>query len=140
MDYLESNFDIFLQRPIPNSGTNQTTALDFDATNEGVDGQQINTGSLVSKDGQVAMDLNGGNFKVSDNSVTRVELGRLSDGSVGLILRDQNGNELIHISGDTNIIKSPDGNVEFNFDEKRILVKDDSGIPRVLIGKDAGGF
>mgnify|MGYP001587424957 FL=1 len=97
------------------------------------------TGILSSQDGKVKINLDENFIVISDGTEERARLGKLPDGSYGILIKDKSGNKLFEF-GSINLIQAPSGNLQMDFDEERILVKDVGGTPRVLIGKDTGGF
>jgi hypothetical protein len=139
MDYLDSGFNDFLLRPLEADYTEQV-GLDSSSSYEKISGSQVKGDQIVSASKRLTMDLENETFTVSDGNVSRVELGKLSDGNIGLIIRDDQGNTLMQISGATNIIKSPNNALELDFNEERILVRDQGGTPVILLGKQINGF
>ena len=109
--------------------------MDSSSAFDQISGSQIKGDKISSLNGNLEIDLQGDRFVVKDGVVDRIELGRLSNGEIGLIIRDSDGNELMRITGEKNIIRSSNGNVELDFIEQWFLVKDDGGNVRVLLGK-----
>lgn len=142
--YLDSGFDNYFQRElIPMSlsdNPNDISQYDFASQYQGISASQIISGLLQSKNGRVKLDLDEETFIVSDGLVDRVRLGKLPDGSYGLLILDANGNTIMQISGNVNFIKSSDGSLEINFDNTQILVRNEGGLIKVLLGKDLNGF
>lgn len=134
MTYTDIGYNDFLLRPLEASYTEQIGIDSSSAFNQ-ISGSQIQGDKIVSLTGNLELDLQGDRYIVKDGPINRIEFGRLDDGTVGLIIRDTQGNELMKISGDRNIIKSANSNLELDFDNERILIRDISGTPRVLIGK-----
>ena len=114
--------------------TQQLDPLQFEQYTPEFSGSKI-TGVLSSQDGRIKIDLDNNTIIISDGVEERVRLGELSDDSVGLLIKDVNGNVLMQISGDTNIIQSSNKHIQLDFFEERLLIKDQSNTPRVLIGK-----
>lgn len=133
-DYLESGFNSFLLRPLE-AGYTEQVGLDSTSSYDQISGSQVKGDKITSLNGSLELDLQGDRYVVKEGEIDRVEFGRLSDGTIGLIIRDTNGNELMKISGERNVIKSANNNIELDFDNERILIRDASGTPRVLIGK-----
>jgi len=140
--YLDSGFNNYFQREVvPNSGnSSQVSQFDFETNYIGLSANQIASGIMASANKRLSMDLDGESFVASDGVVQRVRLGRLEDGSYGLLIKDKNDNTLMQISGETNFLKSPNGRLEMNFDNTQILVKDTGDNVVALIGEHIGGF
>ena len=134
MNYLDVGYDSSLLRPLTATYVEQI-GIDSNSAYEQISGSQIKGDTIISLNGSMEMNLQEDRFAVSDGIVDRVELGRLSDGSIGLIIRDAEGNILIQISGNINIIQSPNQHFQLDFNEERILAKDEGGLPRALFGK-----
>ena len=139
MNYLDVGYDSSLLRPLTATYVEQI-GIDSNSAYEQISGSQVKGDIISSLNGSMEMNLQEDRFAVTDGIVDRVELGRLSDGSIGLIIRDAEGNELMHFSGDINVIQSADQSLSLNFNEAQILVKNEGKIPVVLIGKQVGGF
>ena len=97
------------------------------------------SGVLSSQDGRVKLDLDNNTIIISDGVVERVRLGRQSDDSYGIIIKDKNGNTLMQFNDARQIIQVGSENVQIDFDNEYILISE-GGIGRVLLGKDLGGF
>jgi hypothetical protein len=134
MTYEDAGYDQFLLRSLEASSVAQT------GNTTDVSGSQIQGDEITSLNGFMTVDLQNDRFYVNDGIINRVELGVLSDGAIGLIIRDAEGNELMHFSGDMNLIQSGDQSLSLNFNEAQLLVKNEGKIPVVLIGKQVGGF
>ena len=134
MSYEDAGFDQYLLRSLEATYTEQA-GVDSSSAFDQISGSQVKGDKIVSLTGSLELDLQGDKYLVKDGDINRVEFGRLFDGTIGLIIRDTQGNELMKISGERNIIKSANGNIELDFDNERILIRDISGTPRVLIGK-----
>jgi hypothetical protein len=139
MNYLEIGFNDFLLRPLEASYTEQIGIDSVSSTGQ-ISGSQIKGDQIVSINKNLSLDLENNSFVVLDNDIKRVELGKLSDGTIGMIIRDTQGNILMHISSDVNKIMSASGNLEMDFIEERIIVYDEGKTPKVLLGKQTGGF
>jgi hypothetical protein len=143
MTYLDSGFNQFFQRQLGSSltgGSGSISQYDFESQYLGLSANQIKSGVLSSRDGNLSLDLDEGIFIVTDGAVERIRLGKTEDGSYGLIVRDESGNTILQFTGDVNIIKSPDNSLELNFDNTQIIVRSVAGLIKVLIGKDINGF
>lgn len=139
MNYLDAGFNEDLLRPVEADYTEQA-GLDSSAAFEQISGLQVRGDQITSLNQSLVLDLENDSFVVRDGEIKRVELGKLSDGTIGMILRDSDGNVLFNISSSGNKITSPSGNFEIDFNEERLIVYDEGKIPRVLIGKQVGGF
>ena len=137
--YLDSGFNSYFQREIVPANSQQegedVSAFDFESRLQGILLNKVVGGSFTSADGRVIVDLENNVIQVSDGNVERVRLGKLQDDSYGILIKDHNDNTLLQIAGSKNIIQSPTTNLQLDFDEERILVKDIGGTPRALIGK-----
>lgn len=139
MNYEDIGYDQYLLRPLKASFTEQI-GIDSASAYEQISGSQVRGDIISSLNGNMKIDLQEDRFVVTDGIVDRVELGRLSDGFVGFIIRDSDGNELMRITGDQNIIQSGDKSLSIDFNEAQLLVRNEGQIPVVLIGKQIGGF
>lgn len=139
MNYEDSGFDQYLLRPLEASFTEQI-GIEANSAFDNISGSQIKGDKISSLNGNLEIDLQGDRFAVKDGVVDRVELGRLSDGAVGFVIRDSNGNELMRITGDSNIIQSGDQTVSLDFNAAQLIVRNEGKIPVVLIGKQTNGF
>ena len=137
MSYTDIGFDQFFQREIiPSTPDDRLiSSFDFSSQVQNTSGDQIKGGLIQSQNQKVSLNLDKENFVISDGVNDRVTLGRLPDDSYGLLIRDEDGNILMQISGLTNLIQSPNGHFQVDFNEERLLAKDAGGTPRVLIGK-----
>ena len=140
MDYLEVGYDQFLSKnPYPSSAEG-VDPLQFDQDTPEISGSKIQGGLLQTQDGKTALNLEQGYFRVNDGAQEVIRLGVQEDGSIGLLIKNRDGNELLKFTGDTNFLKSPGENLELNFDNVQLLVRDDGGNVKVLVGRDRGGF
>lgn len=133
MTYEDAGFNQYLLRPLEATYTEQT-GIDSNAAYEQISGSQIRGDKIVSLSNSLGLDLENELFFVNDGRTNRIELGKLPDGSIGMIIRDDLGNILLEISESVNILRSSDGNLEYDFDNKRILLKQ-NGLPRLVIGE-----
>ena len=86
------------------------------------------------------MNLDEDTFIVTDGVVERVRLGKQTDGSYGLLIKDENDNILMQITGTKNLLQSPSTNLSIDFNEEQLLIKNDGGTPIILLGKQVNGF
>src|SRR3990167_6686841 len=133
MNYLDSGFDQYLLRPLEASYT-EKIGIDSTSSSGQISGSQIKD-KITSINGSFEIDLQKDRFAVKDGIINRIELGRLSDGSIGILIRDSDGNELIKFTESVNLMKSSNGAFEVNFTNEQIIVRDAGLTPRVLIGK-----
>ena len=134
MSYTDLGFDNFFSRELVPQTESNKTEFDFASEVQGLSLDQVRGGAMRSSTGRMVVNLEDETMTISDGSIDRVVLGKIEDGTYGLIIRDNVGTELMRI-GNINLIQSPSGNLQLDFDEERILVKDQGGTPRVLIGK-----
>lgn len=139
MDYVDAGYDAFLSRTPP-APTGELDPLQQDLYSPEISASKIQGGLLQTADGKTAVDLEQGFFRVNDGATEVVRLGVQEDGTIGLLIRDRDGNELLRFVGSTNILRSPQGNMELNFNETQLLLRDDGGTPFLLFGKQVGGF
>src|SRR3972149_5908345 len=104
MSYLDLGFSENLSIATIGSG-DQLDPLAFEQFTQEISGSKL-SGLLQSQDGRVKVDLDNNTIIISDGIVERIRLGKQSDDSYGFLLKDQNGNTLIQVGGNTNIIKS----------------------------------
>lgn len=119
--------------------TQQLDPLQFEQNTPEFSGSKL-TGLLQSRSGRLQINLDEDYFISSDGVQERFRLGKQLDGSYGLIIKDENGNILMNITGSTNLIQSPDKSLEINFNTTQLLIRDAGGLVRVLLGKDISGF
>lgn len=143
MAYTDIGYDEFLNRIEPESVQNNAQSLDpqqFDNFTDQISGSKIQGGIMRSADGKVLLDLETGYFQVTNNAQQNVRLGLQDDGTFGFMVKDKDGNIIVRFTGDENYIRSPQGNIELNLNLVQFLVRDDTNIVKVLLGKDVGGF
>jgi hypothetical protein len=130
-----SGFNKYFQRevvpPIPTMAYG--TPFDFSSQFSGFSATQISTGNIRSNNGHVVLDLDNETLITNDGIVERTRLGKLPDGSYGLLINDQNGNTLMEIGG-VNFIKSGDSTLELNFDNVQLLFRDAGGNVQGALG------
>lgn len=111
----------------------QIDPLAFEQNTPDFSGSKL-TGLIQSQNGKLQMNLDENYFFVTDGVQERARLGKLEDGTYGILIKNQEGKELLKF-GDKNIIKSPDDSLELNFDETQLIVRNEGGTPLVLLGK-----
>lgn len=134
MSYLDAGYDEFLSREA-SAPSSQMDALQFEQNVSEVSGSKINNGTIQSSSGSLKMDLDEDSFKIFDGVINRVELGKLEDGSIGLLIRDINGNILMQVTDTTNIIQSFNKHMQLSFNDETLIVTDEGNTPIVLLGK-----
>jgi hypothetical protein len=141
MAYQDIGFDEFLNRtPIAPQQSGALDAAETDNYLPQVSGSKIQGGQLTSPDGRTTVDLEAGLFKVSDGVQDIVQLGKIADDEIGIIIKDRNGNILLQFTGDTNLMQSPNKAFQANFNDERLLAYNEQGVPVALFGKHTGGF
>lgn len=137
--YLDSDFDSTLQREVIISGQTQFSELDSDMLIESLDASKIRNGTMSSENGRTKVDLDNGTIIFGDGLVDRVRLGKMDDGSYGLIIKDIDGNVLLNITGDINLIQSKTQKMQIDLTEEQARWYDELHL-RILIGKALGRF
>lgn len=94
---------------------------------------------MASENGRTAVDLDNGSILFGDGLVDRVRLGKMDDGSYGLVIKDTEGNVLLNITGETNLIQSKTGKMQIDLTEEQARWYDELNL-RILIGKALGKF
>ena len=135
MSYLDVGFNENLIREdiLPNQ-TQQLDPLQFEQFVPEFSASKL-TGLLQSRSGRLQMQLDEETFIVSDGAVERIRLGKLADDSIGFLVKDINGNVLMQISGDVNLIQSSNKHMQLNFNDETLIVTDEGSTPMVLVGK-----
>ncbi len=139
MNYLDTQFNDNLERDLfPVSG--QLSSLDMDSVTQSLDiGKLTTTGSLKSSDGRLAFDLEGNTYIVNDGTIERVRLGRMDDGSYGLRIQDKDGNVILNITGETNLLQSSNGHMQLDLTAEQMRIYDETNL-RILLGKGENLF
>lgn len=140
MDYTQAGYDKFLTRdPFPSS-SQEVDPLQFDQDTPEISGSKIQGGVMQTQDGKTVFNLEQGYFRINDGAQEVTRLGVQEDGSIGLVIKDRNGNTILRFTGDQNFIKSPGGNMEINLDNIQFIIRDERNDTKILIGKEVGGF
>ncbi len=134
MNYSDLGYNSYLLRPLEATYIEQV-GIDSSVVYEQISGSQVRGDKISSLNRTLNLDLEHDSFILTDGSTNRIEFGKLPSGEIGLIIRDDKGNILLEISGATNKIQSSNGHVNLDFNEERLLIKDEGGTPVVLIGK-----
>ncbi len=139
MSYLDSDFTASLQRDLF-PGPTILSSLDLDAVTSSLDASKIaSNGPINSADRTSVFDLNAGTYTVNDGTVERIRLGRMDDGSYGLIIKDKDGNIILNITGDNNLIQSSNGHMQLDLLAEQLRVYDEANL-RILLGKGQNLF
>lgn len=139
VSYLDLGFDQFLSR-VPENSSNSISSLAFEGFTDNLSGSKVQGGIMSTNDGQTELNLEQGFFRTIQADIQLVRFGRQDDGEIGILINDQQGNQLIKFTGGTNVLSSPEGDVELDFNEGQFEVKDDQDRTVVLLGKQVGGF
>lgn len=144
MPYVDIGFDRFLNRIAPtsqnNGGIQELDPTQTDTFFQQISGNKVIGGILSSPDGRVKLDLDQGILKISDGVQDLVTFGLLPDGTVGLLIKDSQGNLLMQVSQGVCILQSSDKAMTIDLVAAQADVRDAAGNLRVRFGKDLGGF
>lgn len=132
--YLDENFETNMERVIDLGSPTEYSDIDFDAIIDSISASKILGGTMASNDGRTSLALDDGTFLSSDGLIDRVRLGKMDDGSYGLIIKDREGNVLFNITGETNLIQSKTGKMQIDLTEEQARWYDDLYL-RIGIGK-----
>ena len=138
-DYTQLGYDISLTRSDNLiSNTQELDPLAFESFAPEISGSKL-TGFVKSQDGRLQLNLDENYLVITDGVVERIRLGKLADGSYGLLIKDNNAKNLMQV-GDINFIQSIGEVFKLDFEEEQILIKDQGGRVVLLLGKQVGGF
>lgn len=137
MSYLDLGFNENLSLANTVDQPQQMDPLAFEQLTPQIPGAKL-SGLIQSQDGRVKLDLDNNSLIISDGVVEAVRLGKLSDGTYGLLIKDKNGNKLMQM-GDINFIQSPTGAFKADFDAENITASENE-TPIALFGKQENGF
>lgn len=141
MAYTDIGFDEFLNRlPVSQNSFQEMDPLESDTFIPQLSGSKVQGGILSSPDGRIKLDLDQGIFKVSNGVQDLVNFGVLSDGSVGLLISDAEGNTLMQVSQGVFFLESSNKVMKIDFILGQCVVRDNKGNVRVLFGFDPQGF
>jgi hypothetical protein len=143
MAYQDIGFDEFLTRSEQSNGDQQSAELDpqaFDNFVSEISGSKIQGGVLTSPDGRVKVDLDNGSFEVNNGVQSLVNLGILPDGTIGLLIQDAQGNQLMKVSEGEFFLQSALKTSRMDLILDQYTVRDEKGNLVVLLGKDPKGF
>lgn len=141
MAYQNIGFDENLMRVESSAQPSQALdPLQFDNFTDSISADKIQGGLMVSPDGRAQFDLNKGTFLINNGVEDLVTFGTLPDGSVGLLIKDQEGNILLQISETNIFMQSSNEAMKLDFIQERLDIRDAQKRLKVRIGKDEGGF
>lgn len=128
MNYLDLGYDQNLSQFTGFPDFTSTTNLNGF---EGMDASQVlSLGRIQSPDGQWYIDFDKGEISLPDNSVTSKKIKSLEAGKIIA------GNITVTVGvGDGSA-----GSVLIDGENERIIITDDSGTPRILLGYQENGF
>lgn len=134
MSYQDIGFDQFLNLETA-SPAQQLDPLQSDILLQNFTGDKIQGGLIASADGKIVMDLNAGIFKVNNGVQDLIQFGILDDGSVGLLIKDNDGNPLLQVSGNSYLFSSAKGTMKIDLTNENIIIYDDANVPQAVFGK-----
>lgn len=138
MDYTQAGYDEFLSR-VPPAPSGELDPLQQDQYSPEISGSKVQGGVMETADGKTQLNLEQGFFGVNDGATQVVRLGVQEDGTIGLVIKDREGNVLLQFTGEVNVIQSPNQNFQADFNEERIVAKE-NGKTLALFGRHQGGF
>lgn len=128
----DENLNLIEDSPVQDQGIDPQA---FENFTDAISGSKIQGGILTSPDGKVKLDLETGAFIVNNGVQELVRFGILPDGNVGLLIKDQNGNTLLNVNGNNNLIQSATGKMILDFVAENFSVFDDANLRVVKLGK-----
>ena len=135
MSYVDIGFnEQLIREDTPSQTGQQLDALQFDKDVQEFSGSRM-TGVLQSSSGRTRLNLDEDFFVSSDGVIDRVRLGKQDDGSYGLVIKDENGNVLMNMTGLVNILQSSSKHMQVDFNGETLIVTDEGGTPIVLVGR-----
>lgn len=137
--YLDAGYNEFLSRE-PMISQQQQDPLMTDQLNSEISGSKVQGGVMSSPNGKSQYDLDSGTFRVNNGIQNLVELGVLTDGSIGLLIQDKDGNVLLKVSEGEFYLQSPLKTSRLDLIADKYTIRNEFGDLKVLIGKDEGGF
>jgi hypothetical protein len=141
MSYLDLGFDEFMN-PVDGSSTatQEMDPLESDTYIQQISANKLQGGLASSPDGRLKIDFDNGSLRVNDGTADLIQIGVLEDGSIGFLIKDNNGNVLIKFAAGTNIIQSATGRFITDYSLEQFLLKDEKGVPIGLWGVQQDGF
>lgn len=137
MSYLDIGFSENLSVAEIGQQNQQFDPLQIEQMIPEISGAKL-SGLVRSQDGRLQMDLDNNSFIVTDGVIERVRLGQQSDGTYGLLIKDNDGNDLMSI-GEKNIIQSANKNFVIDIGNEQFIVYE-NGLPRIILGRFPGLF
>lgn len=139
--YQQLGYDIFLQKadpwraPMQPGQMQQLSSIDFENFTPDISASKIQGGILTSPDGTVQFDIDKGMLRITDGIQDIISLGKLDDGSIGLVIKNKSGNEVMRVTTNTILLQSGNQHMVLDFNAETLTVNDDFLIPVVLLGK-----
>lgn len=141
MAYQNIGFDENLIRVEASGNTQQALdPLEFDNFTDSISGDKVQGGLMSSPDGRAQFDLNKGTFLINNGVEDLVTFGTLPDSSIGLLIKDQNGNILLQVSETIIFMQSSNEAMKLDFIQERLDIRDAQKRLKVRLGRDDGGF
>lgn len=135
MNYLDAGYGEFLSREDASAKSiPQLDPLSGDQLLDQMSGSTIQGGVMYSNDNNMSFDLEQNMFSVNDGVTDRVRIGIQEDGSIGIIIRDESGNSIFQVTGNSNILRSSNGAMELDFVSERLVFYDANGNPQAVFG------
>jgi hypothetical protein len=136
MAYTDIGFDENLNRieATPDQSAQALDPLQFDTFTQQISASKLQGGIISSPDGKTQIDIDQGIFKVSNGVQDLITLGILPDGNVGLLIKNNDGQTLMQVSGDVNFIQSANGFMKIDMTNEIIKILNEAGIPVVELG------
>ncbi len=136
MSWQEIGFqDGLVRQEGTSGGAQQLDPQTFDQFTDSISGSKIVGGSIISPDGKTNFNVEEGTYKVNNGVQDLLTLGVLPDGSIGLQILDNDGNILMQVSAELNMIRSKTGNFLVDLDNARFVFFDDRGVPQGVFGE-----
>lgn len=123
MSYLDLGFNDNLSRANFSVDIPEVDLIGFDQFTPGLAGEKVSGGKISSRDGKIVFDLDSNSLIISDDVENRIEIGKLPDGTAGLNIRDSEGNTLMNIAGNVNVIKSAGEEFKLDLNDGQITLK-----------------
>lgn len=142
--YEDSGYNKFLTR---SKRINlQKTEYEVSHEIQQITGSSIASGISTSPDGKLTVNWDQRSVIASDGAHNRVVIGKIpeAEDSYGIKIYDEEGNLVFDVTSGTaniaNAINVGDGNMIIDGTNRRIVIYDETGLARVLLGYQPGGF
>jgi hypothetical protein len=136
-EYTDIGFSSLMEREIPPS--TDPSSIDLDAQIETMTAEKIRGGVLSSQDSRTQIGLDSGTYIVNDGVRERIRIGLMEDGTYGFRIQDKDGNQIMNINGENNIMQSVTGKMQIDLTAEQLRFYDENNL-RILIGKAIGLF